>query len=66
MAADVYLSLECPNCGEGMYLSLRTGIEHNGLPVIDLGMSASQVTFTCECGTRVFTSDFEDICSEEQ
>jgi len=57
-----YLSMECQNCAEDMFLGpVATTITHNGLPVMPYDF-ASQESFTCDnCGTEHVLGDFDYV-----
>jgi hypothetical protein len=54
--------VECPSCdGEASAGNTLFTTYEEGKPLqIDLGLSASQMTFTCnDCGERCYSGDFE-------
>lgn len=67
MSGAFYLSLTCETCGEDMYEGLVvTTLEHDGYPVIDLDLTASQIMFRCDnCGGVTWTGDYVDMTEHE-
>lgn len=55
---DYYIEWECPSCDETNYSGInRTLIEHNGLPVIPIGIG-EQESYECEhCGKTMYTGE---------
>jgi hypothetical protein len=67
MSAIVEFTVDCPQCDGTATAGSTLFLDHEpGTPLrINLALSASQLSFTCEqCGAHCYSGDF-DVLSEE-